>query len=58
MRKKTLLMALFCALCAAICWSPPAQALIVGFNDDIHMDIRGDLMIIIADDFHVEGRIE
>jgi hypothetical protein len=34
--------------------SPKALALVVGFNPDIHMDIQG----VIANDFHVQGRLE
>jgi len=33
---------------------PVAQGLVVGNNIDIHMDIPG----VIANDFHVEGRLE
>ena len=45
---------LLLALILLLCIGSPAFALIAGFNADIHMDIDG----VIADDFHIEGRIK
>jgi hypothetical protein len=44
-------------VCAAVLLlnvTPVAFGLVVGFNPDIHMDVQG----VIANDFHVQGRLE
>jgi hypothetical protein len=43
-----------CAVVLLLGFTPKALALVVGFNPDIHMDIPG----VIANDFHIQGRIE
>ena len=52
MRKRNVRMVF--ALVLLLCVGSPAWALIAGFNADIHMDIDG----VIANDFHIEGRIK
>ena len=43
-----------CAVMLLFNVTPVAFGLIVGFNPDIHMDVQG----VIANDFHVQGRLE
>ena len=45
---------LSCVVILLLSTSPVAFGLVVGFNPDIHMDIQG----VIANDFHVQGRLE
>ena len=44
------------AVVLLVALEPEAWAIIAGFNQDIHMDI--DIPGVVADDFHIEGRIK
>jgi len=43
-----------CACIALFALAQPTNAILVGYNPDIHMDIPG----VVANDFHIEGRIQ
>lgn len=54
MRTMKLKLLFVCAVVLLLNVTPVAFGLVVGFNPDIHMDIQG----VIANDFHVQGRLE
>ena len=54
MRTMKLKLLFVCAAVLLLNVTPVAFGLVVGFNPDIHMDIQG----VIANDFHVQGRLE
>lgn len=54
MKNSKLKLLLLCTLVLLLYNTPMASALVVGFNSDIHQDNLN----VVANDFHVEGRIE
>ncbi|MGB2864492.1 MAG: GEVED domain-containing protein [Sedimentisphaerales bacterium] len=44
------------AVVLLVAFGPEAWAIVAGFNQDIHMDI--DIPGVVANDFHIEGRIK
>ena len=53
LKQKVLLLSVVALLVAL---EPEAWAIVAGFNQDIHMDI--DIRGVVANDFHIEGRIK
>ena len=52
--KSKILLLSVCSLLFVL--EPEVWAIIAGFNQDIHMDI--DIQGVVANDFHIEGRIK